>query len=315
MSDIIIHRDKARKLKPVGEGTGQGTSKFEGSKPKIERSHVQGDTHIYDNSNHQHDIIDVSKYTKNPVYRTNPKTEEQKNKTRKNRKETTEQARSAGGDGENGPEQALDKDLDWQQAGMNWEIILKRFLENSANTTYNYTRRHRKSNAIGTFMPGMSEEENKFTGVIAIDTSASMREAVLRTIRNQILTIIKNFKDLDVYIAFFTNKVYKYTHLRIPEKSFQQIKTELESITISPGGTKINPVSLFVNQDLKQLEKAKVDNLLIFTDGWIEEQTGTLIRPKIQGQTVVLLHGDSTDEYLKGRYTNNIFKVDIKYTY
>lgn len=314
MSDIILNRDKVRKLKPVSEGTGQGTAKFEGTKPKIERSHVQGDTHIYDNSNHQHDIIDVSKYTKNPVYRTNPKTEEQKNKVRKNRKETAEQAKGEGGSG-HGEEQALDKDLNWQQAGMNWETILQRFLTNSANTRYDFTKRHKKSGAVGVFLPGKSKEENKFTGVIAIDTSGSMREPVLRTIRNQILTIIKKFKHLDIYIIYFTEKVYKFTHLKIPEKSFEQIKEELENVTIAEGGTRINPVSMWVNQDIKQLEKVNVDNLLIFTDGRIEEGMGTLIKPKIKGQTVVLLHGNSTDEYLKGRYTNFIYKVDIKYTY
>lgn len=324
MSDIIIHRDKVRKLKPVGEGTGQGTSKFEGSKPKIERSHVQGDTHIYDNSNHQHDIIDVSKYktsSKNPAsYKTNPKTEEQKNKSRKNRKETIERAKDEekreGGSGPNGEEKSLDKDLNWQQASMKWETILERFLVNSAKTRYDYTRRHRKSGAIGVFLPGKSREENEFTGVIAIDTSGSMQEPVLRTIRNQILTIIKQFKHLDIYIICFTSSVYKFTHLRIPEKSFEEIKKEVETITISEGGTRINPVSMWVNKDIKELEKVNVENLLIFTDGYIEEKMNPLIRPKIKGQTVVLIHGEpKTDEYLKGRYSNFVYKVDIKYTF
>jgi predicted metal-dependent peptidase len=162
---------------------------------------------------------------------------------------------------------------------MNWRELLRMQLESTIKSDYTWMRASRKGWHMDAVMPGM-QLEPMIDIAVAIDTSGSIGEAMLKDFLGEIQGIMDSFPAYKIHVFCFDTEVHApavYT------------SDNLDSITeyepAGGGGTDFDAIYNYL-----KAEEIEPKRLVVFTDGypfgsWGDEQ---------YTDTVWILHGTTT---------------------
>jgi predicted metal-dependent peptidase len=175
------------------------------------------------------------------------------------------------------------------KANTNWKPLLRNFLKATQKFEHSYMRPERKYLGLGIAVASKrpAYENNKLEVVIAMDTSGSVIKPIFDTFVEELISIIKTFDKVNMTILLFTDRVYSeikvnttgnssLTKKHIPnsEVAYTLITKKQEAANIlkskiqyDSGGTIVSSIK----QYLSSQGINKVKGLLIFTDGYVEE--------------------------------------------
>ncbi len=168
-----------------------------------------------------------------------------------------------------------------------WQSILRKFLTPSTKKEPTYMRPDKRLFHRGIVMSTSRKVQKgkELDLVIAVDTSGSITKDVLRTFKSEILSIIKEYKQIRFKILFFTNKVYAEINVDTTKDNYKRTKenqkvkgVEYENITSADdaaeylekvmfyesGGTDIGSIKPYL--DAAGINE--IEGLLVFTDGF-----------------------------------------------
>jgi predicted metal-dependent peptidase len=90
---------------------------------------------------------------------------------------------------------------------MDWRELLNMKIQSMIKNDFTWQRCSRKSQASGIYLPG-TKEDTRIEAAIAIDTSGSMSEDMLRDLLSETKGIMEQFTDFKLRVWCFDTKVY-----------------------------------------------------------------------------------------------------------
>jgi len=187
-----------------------------------------------------------------------------------------------------------------------WKRLLKHFISITTQSQYDWGRPQKRALAAGYYAPKVTQEKQDLDIVIAIDTSGSISGPIMNVFVNELLNILKSFKHVKMSLLLWHTSVYKEVDLDTKRKSFDQIKQELMNLPYKQGGTTISCIKQYL--DKKKDEFEKINGLLVFTDGEVEDNPQF---PNVKKKIFMITDG-GTDEILK-KYGPTFF-VDVPHS-
>lgn len=177
----------------------------------------------------------------------------------------------------------------------NWKQLLKSFIVGATVVKTDWSRPSRRHNNSEFFHPKKYTEKNELQAVVAIDTSGSISEAVLRTFLGAIADIISAYRTykIKMLVLLWHANVYNHYEVDTTKKSVAKNIEELKALQAVGGGTNISSIKKFL--DKYQPGKNIKGGLLVFTDGFVEENPMLPNAPK----KMFFITDDGTDEILK----------------
>ena len=103
--------------------------------------------------------------------------------------------------------QRLIKDVTEPQ--MDWKQILQMHLQSLVRTDYTFMRPNKRTFGMGITMPSM-DMDDMVKVCVAIDTSGSVTEEMLRDFLSEIKGVMDAFSGYEIHIACFDTEVYNY---------------------------------------------------------------------------------------------------------
>lgn len=234
-----------------------------------------------------------------PVYKKNSGeglTPQQKDSLNKSRvQEAAQQAQEeAKRRGTNpGMPRSFDKRL--LSARVNWKQLLKNFIVGATVVKKDYSRESRKHAGGDFFRPRVYTVKNELQAVIAIDTSGSITDPVLRTFLGEILNIIKSYRSykISMTVLLWDTRVTDAFEIDTSKMNISAIEKGLLEMKAHGGGTTLSSVKQYL--DKKYPGKRIKGGLIVFTDGAVEEDPQLPLAPK----KMFFITMDGTDEILK----------------
>ena len=207
-----------------------------------------------------------------------PMDEEERAILRDEIRQATMQAAEAAGAG-NSPMgvRRLLKDLNEPQ--MDWREILNMQIQSCFKSDFTFSRPNRKTMSSGIILPGMLNDQ-KMEVCIALDTSGSMTESMLRDLLSEIKGIMDQFTDFSLKLWTFDTAAYN-----MQEYTPDNMDEFLDYDCQGGGGTDFMAIWDFMKE-----EEIEPDKLIVFTDGF---PFGSWGDPDYT-DTVFVIHG-STD--------------------
>lgn len=169
------------------------------------------------------------------------------------------------------------KDLTEPQ--MNWREILNMQIQSCVKSDFTFARPNRKTWGTGIILPGMTVE-NALDVDIAIDTSGSISNDMLRDFLGEVKGIMDQFSDFVVRVWTFDTSVHNM------QKFTPDTIDEILSYDIQGGGG----TEFMVNWDFMKEEGIEPNRFLVFTDGYPWGSWGD----EAYCDTVFLIHGNKT---------------------
>jgi hypothetical protein len=162
---------------------------------------------------------------------------------------------------------------------MNWRELLRMQLESTIKSDFTWMKTSRRGWHMDAVMPGMKNEE-LIDIAIAIDTSGSIGERMLKDFLSEIQGIMEQFSAYKIHVFTFDTDVYNP----------QQYDSEnLDDITnyeiMGGGGTDFDAVYNYLKEE--QIEPKR---LVMFTDGYPFGSWGD----ENYTDTVFIIHGNTT---------------------
>jgi predicted metal-dependent peptidase len=108
---------------------------------------------------------------------------------------------------------------DWTEPQMDWREILNMQIKSMVKSDFTWQRCARKTQAMGIYLPAMKEEE-KIKVHVAIDSSGSMTDSMLRDFMGEVKGIMLQFSDFELVMWCSDTQVYNeqtYTPENIDE--------------------------------------------------------------------------------------------------
>jgi len=188
----------------------------------------------------------------------------------------------------------------------NWKMLLRNFIKAASTPYYDWGRPAKRAMASGYYAPKMRMEQEDIDLVIAIDTSGSISEDIIKVFVSELLSIIRTFKKVKINLLLWHTNVYHETDIDTRKKGFEDIKKELLSMPWQGGGTEISSIKKYL--DKKKAKTKKINGLLVFTDGEVEQN------PQLPDakKKLFMLTENGNDEILK-KYGPTFF-VDIPHS-
>lgn len=200
--------------------------------------------------------------------------------------------------GDAAPEDVRELVKSWAEAKINYKQLLRRTLTSLIKTNPSYRRLSRRGFALTkTLREGGQISRNQTIALpsytkddtinlyCGFDVSGSITDDILKRIFNEIVGITKQYRQFRITLFCWSTEVGNiqvYTHQNMHEMFNYKITTT--------GGTHASCVF----EKLDEM-KAKVDQLLIFTDGYFEDLSGRDDWKKKYGQTLwVIFDGFSS---------------------
>lgn len=247
-----------------------------------------------------------------PVYTKNSgegKSEEQANSENKSvvqqaAQQAQEEAKKRGTDP--GMPRSFDKKM--LEGKVNWKALLKNFIVGATIVKTDWSRPSRRLGGGSFFHPRKYQEKNELQAVVAIDTSGSITDAVLKTFLSEVMNIIKSNrgKDIKMTVLLWDTTVADAFDLDTKKMSTSQIEAGLMAMKATGGGTELSSVAKFLNK--RDPGKPIKGGLLVFTDGYVEDNP---ILPKAP-KKLFLITKNGTDEILK-KYGPTYF-IDVEHS-
>ena len=162
---------------------------------------------------------------------------------------------------------------------MNWRELLRMQLESTLKSDYTWMRTGRKGWHMDAIMPGMKLEP-MIDIAVAIDTSGSIGEAMLKDFLSEIQGIMDSFPAYRIHVFSFDTEVHNPA---------QYNSENLDSITeYKPGGGGGTDFTAIFNY--LKAEEIEPKRLVVFTDGYPFGSWGD----ENYADTVWVLHGTTT---------------------
>jgi predicted metal-dependent peptidase len=143
------------------------------------------------------------------------------------------------------------------QPKMDWRALLDTHIQSALKDDFTFSKINKRSWNAGVILPGMNYM-NTIDIAIAIDTSGSMTEEMLRDILGEVKGIMETFKDFKLTLWTFDTSVYNvktFTHDNLDEI--------LEYEPQGGGGTLFE-----CNWDFMKEEGLEPHRFVMFTDGY-----------------------------------------------
>jgi predicted metal-dependent peptidase len=170
---------------------------------------------------------------------------------------------------------------------MNWRELLRMQLESTIKSDYTWMRASRKGWHMDAVMPGMKLDP-MIDIAVAIDTSGSIGEAMLKDFLSEIQGIMDSFPAYKIHVFCFDTEVHNPA---------QYNSDNLDSITeYEPGGG--GGTDFTAIYDYLKAEEIEPKRLVVFTDGYPFGSWGD----ENYTDTVWILHGTTTIEPPWGQY-------------
>jgi predicted metal-dependent peptidase len=202
-------------------------------------------------------------------------------------KEAMLAAAAASGDAGNLPAGVKRLIQELTEPKMNWRELLRMQLESTIKSDYTWMRASRKGWHMDAVMPGMKLDP-MIDIAVAIDTSGSIGEAMLRDFLSEIQGIMDSFPAYRIHVFCFDTEVHNPA---------QYNSDNLDLITeYEPGGG--GGTDFEAIYDYLKAEEIEPKRLVVFTDGYPFGSWGD----ENYTDTVWILHGTTTIEPPWGQY-------------
>ena len=202
-------------------------------------------------------------------------------------KEAMLAAAAASGDAGNLPAGVKRLIQELTEPKMNWRELLRMQLESTIKSDYTWMRASRKGWHMDAVMPGMKLDP-MIDIAVAIDTSGSIGEAMLRDFLSEIQGIMDSFPAYRIHVFCFDTEVHNPA---------QYNSDNLDSITdYEPGGGGGTDFEAIYNY--LKAEEIEPKRLVVFTDGYPFGSWGD----ENYTDTVWILHGTTSIEPPWGQY-------------
>jgi len=140
---------------------------------------------------------------------------------------------------------------------MNWRELLRQHIESTVKTDFSWMRPGRKTWHMDSVMPGMVNG-NTTDVVVAIDTSGSIAESMLRDFLGEVKGIMEEFEQYRVHIFTFDTDVYN------PVTYTSENLEDIEDYDVQGyGGTDFTAIFNYLKNEAIEPER-----LVVFTDGY-----------------------------------------------
>lgn len=164
---------------------------------------------------------------------------------------------------------------------MDWRALLETHLKSSIRNDYTFQRVNRRSWSVGAILPGMDYMDTVELA-IAIDTSGSMTDEMLRDFLGEVKGIMDTFQDFKLTLWTFDTQVWN------PQQFSMENADEILSYDPKGGGG-----TLFeVNWDYMKEEGLQPQRFVMFTDGYPGHTWGD----ENYVDTLFVIHGGFTGE-------------------
>jgi len=162
---------------------------------------------------------------------------------------------------------------------MDWRELLAAQIKSCVPSDFTWARGNRKTRSMGIYMPDM-ERQDRVEVCVAIDTSGSISESMLRDFLGEIMGIMEQFTDFEIQIWTFDTKVYN-RQVFGPENIDELTEYDIQG----GGGTDFD-----VNWQFMKQEEIEPNRFILMTDGypwnsWGDEQ---------YCDTIFLIHGNDS---------------------
>lgn len=164
---------------------------------------------------------------------------------------------------------------------MDWRELLAARIKSCVQTDYMWERGNRKTRSLGIHMPDM-DREDRIEVCVAIDTSGSISEKMLRDFLGEVKGIMEQFTDFEIQIWTFDTKVYNL------QVFTQSNIDELEDYDIQGGGG----TDFDVNWQFMKDNDIEPHRFIMMTDGYPWNSWGDAD----YCETIFLIHGSTTIE-------------------
>lgn len=152
-----------------------------------------------------------------------------------------------------GVKQLIDE---WTDSKIDWREYLNNVVQSTLKSDYTWMRQSRKSMSSGFYLPAM-DNDDMVSVDIAIDTSGSMSNQMLRDIMGEVKGIMEQFADFRLRAWCFDTRTYKI-HEYGPDTL-----DEIENFQLQGGGG-----TMFeCNWEMMKEEDLMPDQLIVATDG------------------------------------------------
>ena len=213
--------------------------------------------------------------------------EAEKQQIRDEIKEAMLAAAAASGDAGNLPGGVKRLIQELTEPKMNWRELLRMQLESTIKSDYTWMRASRKGWHMDAVMPGMKLDP-MIDIAVAIDTSGSIGEAMLKDFLSEIQGIMDSFPAYRIHVFCFDTEVHNPAQYN--SDNLDQI-TDYEPA--GGGGTDFTAI-----YDYLKAEEIEPKRLVVFTDGYPFGSWGD----ENYTDTVWILHGTTTIEPPWGQY-------------
>jgi predicted metal-dependent peptidase len=202
-------------------------------------------------------------------------------------KEAMLAAAAASGDAGNLPAGVKRLIQELTEPKMNWRELLRMQLESTIKSDYTWMRASRKGWHMDAVMPGMKLDP-MIDIAVAIDTSGSIGEAMLKDFLSEIQGIMDSFPAYKIHVFCFDTEVHNPA---------QYNSDNLDLITeYEPGGG--GGTDFEAIYDYLKAEEIEPKRLVVFTDGYPFGSWGD----ENYTDTVWILHGTTSIEPPWGQY-------------
>lgn len=162
---------------------------------------------------------------------------------------------------------------------MDWRELLSQHIQSALKDDFTFMKRSRKSMTSSIYLPGMKNAE-KIEVDIAIDTSGSMSDHMLRDIVSEVHGIMCQFDDFTLRIWCFDTEVHERSVMVFTPDNIDEIHT----YKLHGGGGTI----FTVNWDWMKAKDIMPHRFVMFTDGYPYGSWGD----ENYCDTLFVIHGD-----------------------
>ncbi len=168
---------------------------------------------------------------------------------------------------------------DWTEPQMDWREILNMQLKSMVKNDFTWQRCARKTQHYGIYLPSMKEQERMCVAV-ALDSSGSMTDKMLRDFMGEIKGIMLQFEDFELRLWCSDTRVYN-EQLFTPENIDEIDEYEI----MGRGGNDFN-----CNWDYMKEKGIVPEKFIHFTDGY---DYGLGFGDPLYCDTVYVIHSNS----------------------
>lgn len=161
---------------------------------------------------------------------------------------------------------------------MSWREILNVQIQSTLKSDYTWTRRSKKSHGMGVYLPDRARETRLVAGV-ALDTSGSMSDSVLRDLLAEIYSIVTQYNDFEIHLWCFDTSTHCH-EVFTPENIGELVEYKIGG----GGGT-----DFIVNWDFMKREDITPDRFIMLTDGY---NCSPVWGDENYCESIFVIHGD-----------------------